>query len=213
MAINQRLPQSVKESRNLSEAEEQFISNVERENLKTLSLDDLAQRYNQIDRQSQMIKGLILLEARERFPSDKEFGQWISTVQLSDSSRQSRHQYMNFARYFKEKDMTGISITAAYEISAPSNAEIANEIYEYARLKNLPVAEVKKQIAMRKNETLPIPTKTIYKERDSFQGITEQMQDDLKSKIRELIKDTPPYDAIRLLMTIVDEINRKVYNK
>ena len=180
--------------------------------LTVLSLDDLAERYNQIDTQSQMLKGLILLEARERFESDKLFGQWIATVQLSDSSRQSRNQFMNLARYFKERDMIGISITAAYEISAPSNAEIANEVYEFARLKNLPVAEVKKQIAMRKGESLSIP-ETVIKEPDAFQSITDQARDDLKSKIYEVVKSVPPYDAIRVLMTVTDEIRRKVYNK
>ena len=180
--------------------------------LNALSLDDLAERYNQIDTQSQMLKGLILLEARGRFESDKLFGQWISTVGLSDSSRFTRSTYMNLARYFKERDMTGISITAAYEISAPSNAEIANEVYEFARLKNLPVAEVKKQIAIRKGESLPIP-EVIIKEPDAFQGITDQAREDLKSKIYEMVKGVPPYDAIRVLMTVTDEIRRKVYNK
>ena len=180
--------------------------------LTVLSLDDLAERYNQIDTQSQMLKGLILLEARERFESDKLFGQWIATVGLSDSSRFTRSTYMNLARYFKEKDMTGISITAAYEISAPSNAEIANEVYEFARLKNLPVAEVKRQIAIRKSETLPIP-EVIVKEPDVFQAITDHAREDLKSKIYEVVKSVPPYDAIRILMTVTDEIRRKVYGK
>jgi hypothetical protein len=130
--------------------QQQFIERAEANDLTVLTLDQLAERYNQIDQQSQLFKGLILLEARNRFSSDKEFGQWISTVELFNSSRYSNANYMNLARFFKNKDMTGISITAAYEISAPQNADIANEIYSYALLKNLPVAEVKRQIALKK---------------------------------------------------------------
>jgi hypothetical protein len=130
--------------------QQQFIERAETNDLTVLSLNQLVERYNQIDQQSQLFKGLILLEARERFKSDKEFGQWISTVELFNSSRYSNANYMNLARFFKNKDMTGISITAAYEIAAPQNADIASEIYSYALLKNLPVAEVKRQIALKK---------------------------------------------------------------
>jgi hypothetical protein len=130
--------------------QQQFIERAEANDLTVLTLDQLAERYNQIDQQSQLFKGLILLEARERFKSDKEFGQWIATAQLFDSSRQGNANYMNLARFFKNKDMTGISLTAAYEIAAPKNADIANEVYSYALLKNLPVAEVKRQIALKK---------------------------------------------------------------
>lgn len=130
--------------------EQQFAERAENNDLTILSLEQLVERYNQIDKQSQLFKGLILLEARERFLSDKEFGQWVATVGLSDSSRFTRSTYMNLARFFKNRDMTGISMTAAYEISAPCNADIAEEIYSIALFKNLPVAEVKRQIALKK---------------------------------------------------------------
>jgi hypothetical protein len=35
---------------------------------------------------------------------------------------------MNFANYFKDKDSTGITLTACYEISAPINADIADKL-------------------------------------------------------------------------------------
>ncbi len=101
--------------------------------LTVLSLNELADRYATIDQQSQLFKGLILLEARERLPSNKEFGQWIKSVQtLCLDNQPTLTRYMNFAKYFKDKDRTGISLTAAYEISAPTNEEVADKIYEYA---------------------------------------------------------------------------------
>ena len=111
--------------------ESQFINgSTVGDDLATLSLDDLAQRYVSIDQQSQLYKGLILLEARERFVSDKEFGEWVVTHGLSvGTTQQNRTLFMNLAKFFKNRDMTGISLTVAYEISRPQNSSVAEEIY------------------------------------------------------------------------------------
>lgn len=145
-----------KEERNanqLKKIEKNFTNQVDKFNLKDLSLEELATRYEDIDRQSQLFKGLILLEARSRFKSNNEFGDWVKSVQtLCLDAQEVRTRYMNLARYFKDKEMTGISITAAYEISAPINEAIADKVYEYAKGKNLKVAEVKQKIAELKNK-------------------------------------------------------------
>lgn len=202
--------------------EQQFIERAESADLSVLTLEQLAERYNQIDTQSQLFKGLVLLEARERFPSDKEFGQWIITVGLSDSSRYTRSTYMNFARYFKDKDMTGISITAAYEISSPQNAEIADEIYSYALLKNLPVAEVKRQIAIKKGEIQtvfkaetikPIEDNTKEVEIIATDLINEPTDLDLETQIMAVIENTNPQLAIVALKNVIDKLNAKRYGK
>jgi len=115
--------------------------------LKGLSLDDLAVRYEEIDRQSHILKGKILLEARSRFGSDKEFGKWISTqtLCLGSGTQKTRNRLMHLAEFFDDdnRDMEGISITAAYEISSPANKEIAEKIYGEVHKKNLSVKEVK----------------------------------------------------------------------
>ena len=101
-----------------------------RNDLSDLTLEQLVIRYEEIDQQSQLFKGLILLEARSRFPSNNEFGEWVQSVpSLCGDGNQVRNRYMNFARYFKEKEMLGISLTVAYEISSPVNQEIADTIY------------------------------------------------------------------------------------
>ncbi len=109
-----------------------------------LSLNDLAAQYAEIDQQSNLLKGNILLEARSRFPSDKEFGQWISTHSLCVGSQQSRNRLMHLADFFSDgRDMEGIAITAAYEISAPVNRDKALTVYKKVRGKNLSVKEIK----------------------------------------------------------------------
>ena len=128
-------------------AEEIFINKGNTHDLSGLNLEQLAQRYVEIDSQSQLLKGLILLEARNRFESDREFGTWVQSTQaLCLGGQPARTRYMNFARFFKDRDMSGISLTAAYEISRPDNANIAEEVYIYALNKNLPVAEIRQKV-------------------------------------------------------------------
>jgi hypothetical protein len=121
--------------------------------LNKLSLDDLVLQYNQIDQQAQLFKGLILLEARRRFKSNPEFGKWVASIpSLCGDGNQVRNRYMNFARYFKDKDYTGISLTCAYEISAPTNKAVANEVYKKALGQNLSVDQVRELIREAKKE-------------------------------------------------------------
>ena len=146
--VRVRDSQRTVENQELQILKSDFIDNLDTFRLSDLTLEELANRYISVDKQSQLIKGLILLEARERFPSNNEFGEWVKTViTLCDDSFQQRNRYMNLAKFFKERDMTGISITAAYEISIPANADIADKVYQAALGKNLSVAQIKAEIA------------------------------------------------------------------
>jgi hypothetical protein len=129
-----------------------FIDTVDKLSLKNLSLEELAQRFDDIEQQAQLFQGRILLEARNRFKSDPSFGDWVAKVGgvLCSCGRQHRTKLMNLARFFDGRELDKISVTAAYEISAPVNADVAKDVYEYVKGKNLPVAEVKRQIAIRK---------------------------------------------------------------
>ncbi len=112
--------------------------------LTNLSIDELAFRFIEIDQQSHLLKGRILLEARSRFLSDKEFGQWVSTHSLCVGSQQSRNRLMHLADFFgSDRDMTGINITAASELRAPANSDRALSVYKKVYGKNLSVKEVK----------------------------------------------------------------------
>ncbi len=146
--IKQRVPKTEKDLRMV---EGEFIQSVDKTSLADLTLDELVNRYNQIDYQSHIMKGLILLEARSRFPSNNEFGDWIQSVQsICLDSQPVRTRLMNFASYFKDKDTTGISLSACYEISAPINADIADKVYQVALNQNLSVAQIKAEISKAK---------------------------------------------------------------
>jgi hypothetical protein len=143
--------------------------------LDKLSLDDLALQYNQIDQQAQLFKGLILLEARSRFKSNPAFGQWVASIpSLCGDGNQVRNRYMNFARYFKDKDYTGISLTCAYEISAPSNTAVADKVYKKALGQNLSVETVKDLIKQAKEEIAPIVENEVTKQESVLDVLTDE---------------------------------------
>jgi hypothetical protein len=173
--------------------------------LKELSLDELKERYVAIDQQSQFFKGLILLEARERLPSNNEFGEWIKSVQaLCLDNQPTLTRYMNFARYFKDKDRTGIPLTVAYEISAPVNKKVADAAYKYAKGKNLKVSDIKKKISELKTKSGIKSPSSNKKQADSF-----VLTDDLKvfqATILDDIKSLSDSDAIGVLKSCIKVI-------
>ena len=172
--------------------------------LSTLTLDDLANRYEEIHQQSQLLKGLILLEARNRFPSNNEFGDWIQTVHaLSVDSQQTRTKFMNFARYFQHKERIGISLTACYEISAPVNEDVADKVYEYALNRNLSVADIKAKI---KEEKKLLPILEINSEEHDQESFTETDHDTIKKE--ELMPREDVSEFVKLILSDVQSLSQ-----
>lgn len=119
-----------------------------------LSLDDLAQQYREIDQQSHLLKGKIILAARSKFNSDRQFGAWLSD-NLSDLNPKQAHRLMCLADFFNEKSnlsMKGISISACYELSAPKNRPIARDVYFEVAGRGLPLEEVREKLSNKFNE-------------------------------------------------------------
>ena len=188
--------------------------------LSTLTLDDLASRYEEIHQQSQLLKGLILLEARNRFPSNNEFGEWIQTVHaLSVDSQQTRTKFMNFARYFQNKDRNGISLTACYEISAPVNEDVADKVYEYALNKNLSVSDIKAKIKEEKKRLPVLESNAEHHDQESFTetdhetGQKEELmpREDVSEFVKLILSDIqslPQNEAVRVLKLCLKELNK-----
>lgn len=221
-----------------SQAEQQakkmqaFVSGAEKNNLKSLSLDELAYRFEDIGQQAQLMQGQILLEARSRFPSDKEFGRWRSRSLWACSQSQCT-RLIQLARFFSEsRPLENIGITVAYEISAPANADIADEIYAYAKENKPSIAEIKKQIAIRKGESIPLPTKLPEPATDitpvtpkaatdisekveiiSTNLVNNSTELSLEQKIMQLVENEIPQAAIVALKNVIDELNKKRYKK
>jgi hypothetical protein len=91
---------------------------------------------------------MVLIEARSKFTDDRAFGNWIIEHNLDTGTQQHRTRLMNMARYFKDKDMEGISVTVAYELSSPKNADKADQLYQEIRGKNIPFSEFKKKLTI-----------------------------------------------------------------
>lgn len=238
MVVN-RVSNAEKQAKTLNEIESKFVAGIERNNLKALTTDELARQFEEIGQQAQLLQGRILLEAKSRFETTNDFGAWIQKQggTLCAITKQHRTRLMNLAEFFDgdKRTLEGISITAAYEISAPTNAKIAVEVYESVRGKDMSVAEVKRQIAIRKGESLPItennpvriiPTDKPLDDDEIIEKAVEIMEEsvktetvkigletDLKTKLYAEIGDTPPFDAIRVLQEMINEIRDKVYRK
>jgi hypothetical protein len=99
--------------------------------LSSLTLDELVAQYIDVDRQYHILKGQILLEARRRFISNQEFGEWRS-LNFSGLPQQTANNLMNLARYFNEKTrpLAHIPVSVGYLISAPINQPIAEIVYK-----------------------------------------------------------------------------------
>ena len=203
--VKVREAQSVKDSRLVDKIENRFVQGVEQNSLITLSLDDLAMRFVDIGQQAHLLQGQILLEARNRFPSDKEFGQWC-TLSLCEGSMQHRNRLMNLARYFKDREMLGISLTVAYEVSAIANQDIADTIYEYIKGKNLKVTEVKEKIAEIKIQAGILPS---AKNKEIEPLVLAEDLQTYKDVILDDIKDLPNQDAISVLKSCLKEFQEK----
>ena len=148
--VRVREPQRIVEKKDLQALEDKFVNAIEKTVLKDLTLDELAGQFESVDKQAQLFQGLILLEARERFESDKLFGEWCATRPLCLGSQTQRTRLMNLARFFSTREIIGISLTVCYEISAPINADIADKVYQAALNQNLSVAQIKTEIAKAK---------------------------------------------------------------
>ena len=176
------------------------------DNLSDLSLEQLADRFESIEQQAQLFQGRILLEARNRFDSDIKFGEWIIKIggTLCSTTRQHRTRLMNLARFFENKELVGISMTAAYEISAPANEAIADKIYEYALNKNLSVAEIKKKIQIEKGLT---PEVVITKAEPELLPLEDF--DVFKQVVLADVEELSGIDAIRVLQDCIKELRAK----
>lgn len=192
-----------------------FINKANPTDLSGLSLNELADRYEQIERQGQLLQGIILLEVRNRFKSDNDFGDWVKMndgLTLCSTTPQHRSRLMNLARFFKDRDMKGISITAAYEISAPTNADIAEDIYSTALFKNLPVAEIKRQIALKKGIDNPlISVKSSQTTTKTGKLISSKNAEKLTHEIilDEVLYDFIDEEKLKILQKCIEIINSK----
>ncbi len=176
-----------------------------RENLSNLSLEELAARYGDIDQQAQLMKGAILVEARKRFVSNLEFSQWVDSMRtLCSDTPQHRTRLMNLARFFENREIIGISLTACYEISAPINADIADKVYQAALGKNLSVAQIKVEIAKAKG-LLP---ESVNESSSEPELMPPEDLETFKQVVLLDIKELSLHNALAVLKDCIKEIKK-----
>lgn len=178
---------------------------------KGMALDDLVDQFISIGTQAKLLQGQILLEIRQRFPSDREFGQWVSNSALHVSANhQQRTKLMNLARVFSTRDMTGISITAAYSISAPKNADVLEEIYEYAHGKSFSVKEIEEKIQELKHSFSGKSSVVDEPTPEKEEQLTAVIDiNDLKKQVITLVESMPVTVVEKIFRECVSELKAK----
>lgn len=112
---------------------------------------DVADQFDTVKKQYREIMSSILLEAREKHIGKLEFGQWRESVPaLADISRHHVSAMLNWARFARNHDMSKIKWTAALELAAPCNKDVAEKVYRIVKDGNLPAIEVTKRIIEQK---------------------------------------------------------------
>ena len=121
---------------------------------------------------------------------------------------------MNFARYFKGKDRTGISLTACYEISAPINEDVADKVYDYALNKNLSVSDIKAKIKFEKKLLISL-SNTSEESAEINENIDDKPElmprEDISFFIQQVLLDIDPlpqHEAIRVLKSCLKQLNK-----
>jgi hypothetical protein len=110
---------------------------------------------------------------------------------------------MNLARYFGNKDIKGISLTVCYEISAPTNVDVADKVYEYALNRNLSVADIKAKI---KEEKKLLPILEINSEEHDQESFSETDHDTIKKE--ELMPREDVSEFVKLILSDVQSLSQ-----
>jgi hypothetical protein len=152
--------------------------------LSEINTENLISGFDSVGEQTQLLQGKILLEIRKRYNQEGKTlkdlisGLGIKHSSLLDISPAQRNRLMNLAEFFNDKrPMSGISVTVAYEISAPRNEEIADKLYKEAFEKNLTVDEIKVfiDIFKEKNSTVKLKYDTHVKLYEDAKKILEHV--------------------------------------
>jgi hypothetical protein len=124
--------------------------------IKGLSNDEIIDRMAAIESQSWLLKSRLLWELRKRYPSDKEFGQYLNTLRnstrpewASSSSKVSR--LVAVGRFCEDNQITDMGITkvyqgSLYELALLEDKAAAKNILKAVRNKNMSVSDVKRLI-------------------------------------------------------------------
>lgn len=127
--------------------------------LKKLNPDELIDRLEHIENQGNLMKWQILWALRQKFTSDKLFGQYLADARATrpnwPSSTRDVSRAVAAGRFCESHKITdlntiGVSQSSIYALSSPVNSDIADKVFLKIKNKNLPNKDVERIIAQLK---------------------------------------------------------------
>lgn len=143
-------------------SKELTVSKAKQESLEGMELDELAAIGHSVDKQAKLMLGMVFLEARTRFPSNNPFGAWCAT-NFRDVDVRMVNNFLNLAKFFKDRSMEGIGLSVGYLLSSPMNEEYAAEAYDTLVSTGEKVTILATKLALSKlggGNTPPVPAPT-----------------------------------------------------
>jgi hypothetical protein len=131
------------------------------DNLNKLNNDELIDRLQQVENQSMLIKWRILWMLRQRFPSDKVFGQYLADLKNSAtryiiaSSPQTITKSIQAGRFCERHKITSLEEvsllpSSIYALSRPIYEDVSDSVFKQVKEKNLPNVEVERLLEQAK---------------------------------------------------------------
>jgi hypothetical protein len=209
-----------------------------KEKLDKYSLGELALAYGRIEGVVALAKGRILLAARKKFINDVEFGCWLRDNGIDEFTQQTRYRYMQLAKHFSEREMTGMSMSVCAEIAMVMNQdrEVGNKAYQYALGRGLTKNEILAKIAEFKGKPVPVAKQ---KEGATYEGSSVRVQQEsfattpvttpprpapeepknsaveiltVEDKLIYTIKDYDIYEQLRIIERCKEILEEKIIN-
>jgi len=131
------------------------------DNLNKLTNDALIDRLEQVDTQSTLIKWRILWTLRQRFPSDKVFGQYLVDLKSNAthshivSSQQTITKFIQAGRFCEKHriaslESVGLLPSSIYALSRPIYEDVSDSVFKQVKKKNLSNVEVERLLEQAK---------------------------------------------------------------
>lgn len=124
--------------------------------LKQLTPDQVMDRIEQIDNQAMLYKWRLYWALRQKFPSNIEFGHYLSALRERPhspiiESQQVINRYINAGRFAEQHkigslDQAGVKPSVIYLLSQPQNKAIADAIFRDIRRKNMLHKDVQRML-------------------------------------------------------------------
>jgi hypothetical protein len=167
--------------------------------LSNLTLDELGELFECAHTTDQWHnRGLILLEARDRFKGDIAFGRWCRNHPVICKLHVNhRTQIMNTSRWFKNKPKDGIRTTVARIIAQPRHSGISEQLYGYAAGRDLTIDQLNSYI--RQLRGVPEKPQIVIND-DTYQ----QYKDTIVPLLEGLTKE----ECERILKSVIQYIRR-----